>query len=228
MSRIFNTTIVGRKQITENTLEISFKRPVDFSFKAGQYIQLGVPKLLYSDPKGASRVFSIASSPHDKEKIVVAFRDTNSGFKRTLKELPMGSSVVIDGPHGFFTLPESPPHLIVFIAGGIGITPFLSMIRSAEEKHFPFPVALLYANRSKESAAYLAELQDVTNRNSNFIMKNQYGVIDEQFIRQNVKNMHQCVWYIAGPPPMVDSIRNLLSILGINYDRIYFEEFVGY
>lgn len=228
MSRIYQTTIIEHKQIAENTIEVSFKQPSDFSFKAGQYIQLGVQKLLYSDIKGASRVFSISSSPLDQEKISIAFRDTGSGFKRTLKELPINTPVDIEGPHGFFTLPRNPDHPLVFIAGGIGITPYLSMIRFATEKHLSLPMTLLYANRNKESAAYLEELQDTANHNKHFTLKNRFGRIDEQFIRQNVENMQQCVWHIAGPPAMVSSARNTLFLMGIGDERIHCEEFTGY
>jgi len=225
---IYKTTIIDRKQIAKNTLEVSCKRPNGFSFKAGQYIQLGVPKLLYSDHKGKSRVFSISSSPLDRDKISVAFRDTESGFKRTLKELPMNASVNIEGPHGFFTLPQNSTHPIIFIAGGIGITPYLSMIRFATERRFTFPITLLYANRNKESAAYLGELQDIANRNKYFILKNRFGKIDEQFIIQNIKNIQRCVWYIAGPSAMVDYVRNILFLLSLNDRVIHYEEFTGY
>jgi len=106
--------------------------------------------------------------------------------------------VNIEGPHGFFTLPQSSTRPPVFIAGGIGITPYLSMIRFVAERGFTFPMTLLYANRSKEAAAYREELQDIANRNKYFILKNRFGIIDEQFIRQNVKNIQQCAWHIAG------------------------------
>lgn len=228
MSRIYHTTIVDRKEVAEDTLEVSFKRPEDFSFLAGQYIQLGVPKLLYPDAKGASRVFSIASSPLDKDRISVAFRETGSEFKRTLKELPLGAPVNIEGPHGFFTLPQESANPVVFIAGGIGITPFLSMIRFATEKHLTFPMTLLYANRNKESAAYLEELQDIVSRNKHFTLKNQFGRIDEQFVKQSVKNMQNCKWYIAGPLAMVSYARNILFLLGAEDGHMRYEEFTGY
>lgn len=228
MSGMYHTTIVGRKQVAEGTLEVSFKRPEGFSFMAGQYIQLSVPKLLYSDIKGASRVFSIASSSLDQERISVAFRDTGSGFKRTLKELPENAPVNIEGPHGFFTLLQKSTDPLVFIAGGIGITPYLSMIRFADGKRLNLPMTLLYANRDKESAAYLEELQMIANRNKFFTLKNKFGIIDEQFILQNVKNVQNCKWHIAGPPAMVDYVRNILSLLGIDSGKIYYEEFVGY
>ena len=225
---IYPSKIIGKKHVAEDTFELSFERPKEFSFKAGQYIQLGVPKLLHSDPKGASRVFSIASSPLDKEKISVAFRETGSGCKRTIKELPQGGQVSIEGPHGFFTIPEKPADPIVLIAGGIGITPYMSMIRFANEKRLAFPITLLYANSTKERAAYLEELQKISNHNKYFTLKNKFGKIDEQFIRQSVKDMQNCRWYVAGPPAMVDYARNILILLGVDDGRIHYEEFTGY
>lgn len=227
MSRIHQTTIIARKVVAEDTLELSFRRPEDFSFLAGQYIQLAVPKLLYSDGKGASRTFSIASSPFDQEKISVAFRETGSGFKRTLKELPFGAPVNIEGPHGFFTLPQEPVNPVVFIAGGIGITPFLSMIRFATAKGLKIPMILLYANRGKESAAYLWELQSMTGRNTHFVLENHFGRIDEQFIQQSIKYPQNYKWYIAGPPAMASYARNVLFLLGADDEHVYYEEFTG-
>lgn len=225
---IYPTTISERKQVAEDTLEVSFKWPSGFSFKAGQYIQISVSKLLFSDLKGSSRVMSIASSPLDKERISVAFRETGSGFKRTFKELPLGAAINVEGPHGFFTLPQESANPIIFIAGGIGITPYLSMIRFAAEKHLAFPMMLLYVNRNKESAAYLEELQDIASRNTYFILKNIFGKIDEQFIRQSVKEMQNCKWHIAGPPTMVSYARNILFLLGVDDGRVYCEEFMEY
>lgn len=228
MSRIYHTTIIDRKVVAEDTLEVSFKRPEDFSFLAGQYIQLGVSKLLYPDPKGASRVFSIASSPLDQERISVAFRETGSGFKRTLKELPLDATVNIEGPHGFFTLPQESTASLVFIAGGIGITPFLSIIRFADEKRLSFSLTLLYANRNQESAAYLGELQGIAGRTTHFVLRNHLGRIDEQSIQQSTKDPQNCKWYIAGPPAMAGCARNLLFLLGVDDGRVYCEEFTGY
>jgi len=225
---IYSSKIIEKRVVAKDTLEVSFERPSNFYFQAGQYIQLGVPKLLYYDTKGASREVSISSSPLDKEKASVTFRDTGSGFKRTLKELPTNALVNMEGPHGFFTLPRNLAHPLVFIAGGIGVTPYLSMIRFATEKRLAIPIILLYANRNKESTAYLDELQDIANYNKYFTLKNKFGRIDEQFIRQSVKDMQNCIWHIAGPPVMVDYARNILFLLGVDGGLIRYEEFTGY
>jgi ferredoxin-NADP reductase len=230
MSKVYYTTIDGRTKIAENTWEVSFKYPLNFSFQAGQYIQVEVPQLLYPDSKGSSRLFSIASSPIDQKKVSIAFRDTGSGFKRSLKELPLGSPINIEGPHGFITLPQNSIYPLVLIAGGIGITPYMSMIRYYSERSFTFPITLLYANRNKESAAYLSELQDLANRNKNFILKPKFGRIDEQFILQNTKKtgIEKYLWYVVGPPLMVEDIKNRLIIMGINPLRILEESYTGY
>lgn len=230
MSQLYHTTIIGRKKVAENTLEVWIKRPHDFSFKAGQYIQLGVPELLYSDYSGASRQFSIVSSPFDREKILVTFRESESGFKRTLKELPINTPVIIEGPHGFYTLPEQSDNPFILIAGGIGVAPYMSMARSFEKEDLSFPVRLLYANRNRESAAYLGELLGIADRVRNFSVRSVFGRIDKDFIIKNVgvNNLQHFTWYIAGPPGMVTSVRNTLSLLRVSDEQIYTEEFTGY
>lgn len=222
------TIIIGRKKVAEKTLEISFRRPENFSFRAGQYLQLAVQRLLFPDIKGVSRVFSISSSPLDQKRIAVTFRNTGSGFKRTLEELPIGTEVTIEGPHGFFTLPSKAIDPLVFIAGGIGITPYLSMIRFATERKLTLPITLLYVNTDKERASYLEELQTIVNCNKYLTLKNRFGRIDEEFIWQTVKNMQNCKWYIAGPQAMVDYVRNTLFLLGVSDEYVYCEAFTGY
>ncbi len=218
--------ILEQKIIAKKTYEVSFYlSKTNFNFEAGQYIQVNVPKLLYSDTKGPARLFSIASSPNNKNKLSIAFRDSGSGFKRTLMELPIGSLVDIKGPFGCFTLPKNASLPFVFIAGGIGITPFLSMIRFVCEEKINYSITLLYANTSIEKAAYLKELEKLEKENPPFVLKNKFGRIDTRFIQKNVKITPDILWYVAGPPPMVEETRNLLLQLGVNSEKIYFEKF---
>ena len=222
-------SILERKIVAEKTCEVSCDlNGKEFNFLAGQYIRISVPKLFYFDPKGASRLFSVASSPNDKNKISVAFRDSGSGFKKTLMELPFGSLVDIEGPFGYFTLPKNQNQPIVLLVGGIGITPCISMIRYATEEKLSFPIMLLYSNRNMESAAYIPELTAIAKKNPYFLLKNKFGRIDENFVRQSVKNLAEPVWYAVGLPAMVSGMRDLLSHLGINESKVYFEDFIGY
>ena len=224
-----NIPIIQQKNIAEKTCEVSFGLSgEEFSFLAGQYIRASVSELLYPDPRGMSRLFSIASSPNDKNKISVAFRDSGSGFKRTLMELPLGSLVNIEGPFGYFTLPKNQNQPIVLIAGGIGITPCISMIRYATEEKLAYPMTLFYSNKNAENAAYLEELETIAKQNPHFLLKNNFGRIGENFIQQSIKNLAEPFWYVVGPGAMVSDTRDLLSHLGVNENQIYSEDFTGY
>lgn len=230
LRRVFRTVLLERRQVADKTLEVSFERPEQFTFQAGQYIQLRLPKLLHADPKGSSRVFSIASSPLDEKKISIAYRETGSGFKRTLRELATGSETMIEGPHGFYTLAGVPSRALGLVAGGIGITPFMSMLRFAAEsdEETRARVTLLYSNQSPKSAAYLEELEEMERQNARLSVRKKFGVIDADFVRKNVEDVNGCIWYIAGPPIMVESTRSVLHAVGVDSSSVYFENFIGY
>src|SRR3989344_3710033 len=221
--------ITKQRKLAENTMEISLwlDGPA-FAFQAGQYVKIAIPRLLMTDPKGSSRDFSISSSPAQGNLITVAFRISDSAFKQALIAMPEGTPVDVQGPLGIFTLPENSMRALVFIAGGIGITPFLSMIRYATEKKLPNAITLLYANGAPESAAYLPELEELAKKNSRFTLIQKFGTLDEEFIRQNAPEQANARWYIAGPPGMVSSVRTALLQMRITEENIVIEEFSGY
>lgn len=130
---VYTMAVTGRREVADGTVEVAVERPEGFAFHAGQYLQVRVPKLHVRDRKGPSRVFSIVSSPLDEDTFAIAYRDTGSGFKRTLGGLEVGEEVLLEGPHGFCTLPRDLDQRVVLVAGGIGIVPFLSMVRFAAE-----------------------------------------------------------------------------------------------
>jgi len=226
--RVFTTALTGRRQVAENTLEVSFARPDGFVFDAGQYLQVRAPKLLHRDARGGSRVFSIASSSLDEERVSIAYRETGSGFKRTLRELDLGSELQIEGPHGFCTLPRDPARPVALVAGGIGVTPFVSMLRSLDSRDDGWPpITLLYANKNARSAAFLGELDEMVRGNARLALYTRFGLIDESFIRKKFDDLDR-TWYLAGPPMMVDAVRSALHVLGVDASRVHVEEFVGY
>ncbi len=225
---IYKTKIKRIREIAKNTVEISMERPKDFSFKAGQYIQLSVNKLKYPDHKGSSRVFSIASSPKDKDNLLIAFRNTNSGFKQTLIRSPLGTEILIEGPHGFSVFPINTNKSIVFIAGGIGITPYLSMIHFAIMSNSKLSMTLLYSNKDKESSAYIKELENIANHVKSFKIINTFNNLDTKFIQKNIHDINTSIWYLAGPPNMTNSIYEILLSLEIDSTNILTEGFIGY
>ena len=228
MGRIHTTTLLERKRIADDALELSFSRPASFRFAAGQHIQVQLPGLAHADPRGSSRVFSIASSPNDQEKISIAFRRSASGFKRSLEQLPLGGQVLFEGAHGFFTLRHPPRRPIALVAGGIGITPHLSMIRFASEERLDAALVLLYLNRSKSSAVYLDELTALARESDNFSMRSTFTAIDARDIRRTADDLPTALWHLAGPTGMVERVQSLLLLSGVDELSVFTEEFVGY
>jgi ferredoxin-NADP reductase len=160
-------TLKGREEIAEGTMAFHFVKPTGFSFKPGQAIDVILVEPPTTDAQSTRHTFSIVSAPFQDE-LVVATRMRDSAFKRALKSLPVGSPAKLEGPFGSLTLQKDRARPAVFIAGGIGITPFMSILRQAAKGQLPQRLLLLYSNRRPEDAAFLAELQQLEQQNKNF------------------------------------------------------------
>jgi ferredoxin-NADP reductase len=173
---IFETHKKTQREVAKDTYEVMFARPEGFVFRSGQYTQVAIPRLTHHDPKGRSRQFPIASSPQNFTEVSVAFRNSFSGFKRTLLELPAGSPVILEQGAGSFVIPLLPTAPLVFVAGGIGITPFLSYIRTlAPETRLSTLILLLYYNQRTKTAAFLDEIKESIKHQQQFRMEEVYG-----------------------------------------------------
>lgn len=223
--KLYDSKILNRKEIAEDTFELELGLQNDFNFQAGQYIWLILPNLLYEDPRGQRRAFSICSSPNKKGLIDIIFRKSASGFKKTLIELPINSYVQVYGPFGSMILPQEPPPLTVLIAGGTGIAPFLSIIRFATEQEDPRKILLIYSNVSKNRAAYFKNLKELQSKNPNFSFKSNISKLKFNFIKESVPNLRTAKYYVIGPQEMISNISKGFSAYGINPESIIFEEF---
>jgi ferredoxin-NADP reductase len=135
----YQSTLLGRTDVADGTMAFQFEKPKHFVFKAGQYIDLTLSGTQPGLPNGLTHTFSIASSPCDKE-LVVTTRMRDTVFKQAISILPIGSQVRIEGPMGSFSLHKNTARPAVFLAGGIGIAPFLSMISYATAEKLPHPI----------------------------------------------------------------------------------------
>jgi len=237
----YDTKLIDRKIIAEDTLALSFEKPEGYEFQAGQYCFLNLPDKGFQDKRGLRRHLTIASSPLEKE-LLFATRITGSAFKKTLKELSTGETITIEKPLGKFTLPEDTSTPLVFIAGGIGITPFSSMIRYASDVRTKHTITLFYSNRKPEAAAFLGELEHIADINDNIhiipTMTNMdasarqwdglIGRINPSMIKDNSQEWDRADYYIAGPPKMVDGIRDVILEMHISKERIHIEKLTGY
>jgi ferredoxin-NADP reductase len=194
-----------------------------------------------TDAEGNTRTFSIASAPHE-ETLMVSTRMRDTAFKRVLKSMPLGSAVKVEGPSGSLTLHNDVKRTAVFLAGGIGITPFRSIVFRAAKEKLPHRVFLFYSNRRPEDAPFLAELQALEKENLNYKLvasmtemvkshrpwKGETGFINQEMLGRYLKGAASPIYYIAGPPDMVAATSQTLGDAGVDEDDIRTEEFAGY
>lgn len=149
--------LAEREQIADATYAFRFDLgDQPFAYKPGQSVDLIQPEPKYQDELGSRRTFSIAEAP-GREHLLVATRNRGSAFKRSLIEAPLGTAVDLDGPYGSFTLPQTPGD-VYLIAGGIGVTPFRSIVEDSSERSLDHTLTLIHSNRTPEEAPFLDEL----------------------------------------------------------------------
>ncbi len=229
--------IGDKKQIAKDTLMVEFSIEEKFSFEAGQYLTLTLDELNYPDPRGNSRIFSIVNSPTKTGKLAIATRLTESGFKKTLAELSSGTKVDIKIEGGDFVLPKSTGQRLIFIAGGIGITPFMSMISYSHQQNTGHNIILIYSNRKPALTAYKKELEKIDQENENFKViftmtdddnwAGERRKIDAEFIGQYTDTQKD-YYMVAGPPQMVQGVVLELEKAGVADANIKSENFSGY
>jgi ferredoxin-NADP reductase len=238
----FTTKLIARSQAAEGTMSFFFERPANFSFKAGQFFTVILPNPPYNDDKGNRRTFSISSAPQETTSLQMTTRLTGSALKRSLAEMPLGAPVELLGPSGNFTLHAEAAIPAVFIAGGIGITPFRSMILDDAARGLPHHLTLIYSNRHLEAAAFHEELQNLASTSQNFKYvptltqadksprpwNGERRYVNAEFLRDHAGDLGKPIFYVAGPPGLVAGVSQTVTAAGVNPERVLAEEFEGY
>lgn len=233
--------LVGRREIAERTMSFTFDlEGQSFPFNPGQYVNITQSAPRYQDEKGNSRSFSIVSSPDDP-MLLIATRMTDSALKRSLAEAALGTRVAVQGPMGSFVLPQDATRPLALVAGGIGITPFRSMIKTITERALPHRVTLFYSNRTPRDAPFLEELGTWETENPNYRLvatmtaeivtprwQGRRGYVDGRMIRGVLGNLEGFLFYVAGPERMVAGVTQVLRDAGVGQDMVRTEEFPGY
>jgi ferredoxin-NADP reductase len=232
---------VSRHEVAAGTTAFRFARPPDWTFQAGQYLDITLLSPSETDAEGNTRTFSIASAPHE-ETLMVATRMRDTAFKREFNRMATGAEVKVEGPSGSLTLSESPGRTAVLLAGGIGITPFRSIVCSAAKEKLSRRIFLFCSNRRPEDALFPDELQAWERENPNYKLiatmtemaksrrswDGEKGHIDKEMLARYLRGAVSPVYYVAGPPGMVKCLRNMLHEAGVGDDDIRAEEFAGY
>ncbi|MGH9795138.1 MAG: ferredoxin--NADP reductase [Candidatus Acidiferrales bacterium] len=233
--------ITSQHEVASKTLAVHLEKPDGFAFEAGQFIEAALIDPPETDAEGDNRAFTLASAPYEPE-LIFATRLRDTAFKRVLRNLRKGQEISVDGPFGSFTLHKDAARPAVFLAGGIGITPFRSIVLQAAKEALPHRLFLFFANRRPEDAAFLRELQDVEKQNPQFTLvatmtqpqpsaqpwQGPHGHIDKAMIERYAGPMAAPIFYLAGPAGMVRAMQSLLRSAGVTTDNIRAEEFAGY
>ena len=221
--------ILEVKEIADFTKSFVLEKPKNFDYLPGQHIFVEIA------PENG-KPFSLVSSPTQNFLEFATIIRDDSPFKQELNVLDSGDELIVSGPYGKKFYYEDEEKDIVFIAGGIGITPFMGILRYLTENEMSTRVTLLYSSRTFKNTAFKKELDGLaeTNRNIRIVYtitddpeyKGNKGRIDKNFILDHVENVKDKIWYVAGPPKMVESIYNTLKDLGIK--NIKLDSFSGY
>lgn len=221
--------LTSKAQETSDVTSFYFEPESELAWKAGQFLHY---KLDHSTPddRGIERWFTISNAPFEKQvRITTRFAgEKSSSFKRALFQMSIGSFIEADGPEGEFII-EDFSQKYVFIAGGIGITPFRSIFKQIEHDGNKINVDLLYGNRNEE---YVFE------KELNEVMENQPEMkihkftdpkrIEEKDVREIVSDLNIPLYYVSGPKPMVLSFKEMLMNMGIAEINILLDKFPGY
>lgn len=235
---IYKLKLLEKREAAKDTIIFYFEKPAGFQFKPGQYGGFTLLEPRETDAGGITRRFSFLSTPDDNT-IAFATRIQNSAYKRELNRLAPGAEIKFAGPTGNFILHEDQSVPAVLIAGGIGITPFLSMIQHAASHKSPQQIILFYGNNSLQDSAFLSELQQIQQNHPRFqfiptmarpdpAWNGETGFITATMIRKYIANLNVPWYYICGSPAMVTALQETLAEMGIDEDKIKVEDFPGY
>ncbi|HBB76538.1 MAG: hypothetical protein A3J18_00635 [Candidatus Levybacteria bacterium RIFCSPLOWO2_02_FULL_40_18] len=231
----YTAKFIRREQLTEDVYSHNFEKPVGFEFAPGQYNRWRI-EMENPDERGTSRPFTVAVSPLNNYLVITTKKGITS-FKRKLFELKEGEQINFFGPLGTFVLDEQDLRPKVFLAGGIGITPYYSMLTYAFEKKLTNIIILLASFSTKEEIIYHKELLEVSKILPNIkviytltkedVPGFESGRINEEMIKK-YSDVSSSVFYIVGPPGMVSNIEGIVTAIGVSEERIKIENFTGY
>ena len=246
----FFLPFIKKEKVAKDTYSFYFDRVSAHSgwtFLPGQYIRMTLD-VKNPDNRGNSRFFTIASSPLEKQHIMITTKIIQSpvpdgagksSFKKRLMILKPQELVRFFGPMGGFLLDEKEKEKRVFLAGGIGITPFHSMITYADKKHLSIPITLIVSFSSVEDLVFYEELANIARENPYIKIiytithpdvrwRGETGRISEGLIKKYVSNIFEPQYLIVGPPAMVATMEEIVLKMGVPNERIFIENFTGY
>ena len=224
----YETSVIDLITRSAHAISVRFVQPDQFSYLPGMYILLTVGK----GEEAQTKPLSISGSPTDPY-LEITKGLTGHPFSQAITNLLPESIVKIRGPLGNFTFRDE-PRKVVFLAGGIGITPFRSMIRFASAKGLATDIILIYSCRTEEEIVFREEFAELEQKNPRLHIlitltapspewKGHRGRITREFIEQEIPDWKERDFFASGPVTMVNGMISLLQDLGVRPDRIKHE-----
>lgn len=237
----FSLKFKNKVQVADGTWSFIFEKPADFSFEAGQYVALVLPRLVAPDKRGPVRSLSICSAPVEPD-LVFTVRITESGFKQTLMALEPGEITQATKPIGHFTLAHAADgKRIVFLAGGIGVTPIRSILVESAHAGLDRPFSFFYSNRMIKDAAFHEELKTLALPDYQYVTtfsqetlpcagtNEERGYICEDMLRKYLpaEEIAGSWYYLVGAPAFIEAMEKMLVGMGVPEERCVNDPFTG-
>jgi ferredoxin-NADP reductase len=225
------------KEIIPRTADVNsyrFPRPPELTYKSGQYFFITIKQ----GDRELTKHFSFSSTPTEKDHFEFTKKFTDHEYSMALKAAKVGDWARIDAPYGQFTFEGEYPK-IAQLAGGIGITPFISMCKNATDKRLSSKITLFYGCRTENDIAFKQELEKMQEQNKNLKIvfmvneasshwKGATGVINAEMIKKELPDYKDNLFYVCGPPPMVKAMETLIESIGLPKIQLKLEYFTGY
>jgi ferredoxin-NADP reductase len=236
--KTYHIRLIERRKIATDSYAFHFEKPADFTYLAGQYVSFSVEPPEVAAPDGTMRELSLSSAPYE-DILSTAIRFRESRAKQQFMRLHKGDRIYLQGPFGTFTLRKD-TNPVVFLAGGIGITPLLSLLKQALFEQWVNEISIFFSNRREQDMPFRMELESIVSQTDTVALiptltaekpddwQDESGYITPAMIQKFVRAPAAANYYIAGPYGFVGGMWDVLEAMKIPADQIHGEEFSGY
>jgi len=233
----FELEFIKKIKESKDAYSFYFRRPNGFDFKPGQYIKLFLD-IKKPDSRGSSRYFTISSSPTEKDFIVITTKIIKSSFKKEFLNLVPHEKINAFGPVGYFDFNQDKDKNIVLLSGGIGITPYYSLINYIGTKKLATNVTLIASFDFYKNIIFYNDLKKIEKNNKlikiiyTLTKEEKYsfekGRIGKDLLKKYVYELSSVKFYAVGSEAMTQDLIRILRELNIKEKNIFKEDFLGY
>jgi ferredoxin-NADP reductase len=232
--------LVKKNKLAPDITEFVFQPEKPLKYRAGQYIEMTIPpKLRETDSRGNRRFFTLSSSPTEKDlRFGLKFYEPGSKFKTSLAKADSNTPIAIGQLAGDFTLPRNKTQKLCFVAGGIGITPYRSIMKYLLDQNEQRDIALFYSEKSEQELVYRGIFDEAAKTLGAKVIygletapknwQSQTGRLTAEMIKSELPDYQERLFYVSGPYPMVAAITSQLRAAGVPRRRIKTDFFPGY